>query len=95
MTDERAARATAEALIASWPTPRTEDEAFVVWKVEEHSRAWILHVNTRRWVRTRNMLDQAIGGCPLVVEKLNGELHNYGSGQHQEFQAWLDTPSEG
>ena len=95
MTDERAARATVEALIASWPAPRSDDEAFVVWKVEEHARAWILHVNTRRWVRSRNMLDEAIGGCPLVVEKATGELHNYGSGEYEESRAWLDDATEG
>jgi hypothetical protein len=90
MTDEGAARATAEGLIATWPTPGNEDEAFVVWKVEEHAHAWILHVNTRRWIRTRDMRDQAIGGCPLVVEKANGKLHNYGSGGYEKFRAWLD-----
>ena len=92
MIDEAKALAIAEAHIASWGPPQSDDEAFVIWNVAEHSRAWILAFNTRRWVRTRELRDQAIGSCPFVVDKATGELHLYGSGpeQHAEFQEWLD-----
>ena len=92
MIDEAGALATAEALIASWPEPESIDDGFVIWKVEEHSRAWILAFNTRRWGRTGSFRDQAIGSCPFVVDKVTGELHHYGSGpeQHAQFSDWLD-----
>lgn len=92
MIDEATARATAEAYIASWPPPASDDDAFVIWNVEEHSRAWVLAFKTRRWVRTRELRDQAIGSCPFVVDKASGELHLYGSGpeQYAEFKEWLD-----
>jgi len=88
--DEHRAREAAEAKIASLSAPRSEDEAFVIWQVEEHPRAWVLYFNTRRWVRTRDMRDMAVGSCPFVVDKATGEIHLYGSGQYKQFRAWLD-----
>lgn len=92
MIDEATARATAEARVASWPASASDDDAFVIWNVEEHSRAWVFAFNTRRWVRTRELRDQAVGASPLVVDKATGELHVYGSGpeQYAAFKEWLD-----
>lgn len=72
-----------------------EDEV-VVTEIETHSRSWIVHFATRRWLRTRSPSDQLVGTCPFVVDRTTGELHKYGSGsdEHSEFVNWLDeTPT--
>ena len=79
MVDEAAARRAAEAVIAGWSPSQSGDDEVVVWKVEEHSRAWVIHVATRRWLATRDFRDQLVGACPFVVEKATGRLHEYGS----------------
>jgi hypothetical protein len=85
--DEHWARREVERVIANWPPSPDPDEAFVVWKVEEHSRAWILHFATRRWIETRAFSDQAVGSCPFVVDKATGDVHLYGSGEYDTFMA--------
>lgn len=91
MTEDDARRA-GQAVIDSWPTygARSKDDQFVIHDVLEQKRAWIVYFNTVRWVRTRDMLDMAIGSCPFVVDKATGELHQYGSGEYEAFSAWLD-----
>ena len=91
MVDEGEARRQVEAAVASWPLPGSEpDEEVVVWKVEDQSRAWIVHVATRRWLKTRDMRDQLVGACPFVIDKSTGELHLFGSAEYEKFQAWRD-----
>lgn len=78
--------------MTGWPKPIVPDLEFVVWKVEEHSRAWILHFATRRWVASRSFSDLSVGACPFVVGKITGEVHLYGSApsENDKFRAWLD-----
>lgn len=92
MVDEEAARRAAEAIVAEWPRSPSPDEEVVVWRVDEHSRAWIVHVATRRWLATRDLSDQLVGSCPFVVDKTTGQLHQYGSGpdEYAKFRTWLD-----
>ena len=105
--DSDDARRIAEAEIARWnsqlqpnrlthprATEHDPDDEVVVTDIEVHERAWIVHVATRRWVRTQSFTDQLVGSCPLVVDK-EGVLHRYGSAQHEEFRAWLDDPARG
>lgn len=72
-----------------------EDEV-VVTDIESHSRAWIVHFATRRWVRTRAFTDLLVGTCPLVVDRSTGALHKYGSApsEYEKFRAWLDQDGE-
>lgn len=72
-------------------TSHDPDDEYVVTKVETHSRAWIVHFATRRWVRTRQFRDMVVGTSPLVIDRTTGELHVYGSAQHAEFDAWRDS----
>lgn len=96
MLDEMDARREGDRVIASWPETSAEDDKIVVWDVEEHSRAWILHYATRRWLRTRSISDQLVGSCPIVVDKRSGDVHVYGSGpaEYAKFKAWLDPHQE-
>ena len=55
--------------MAGWPAANDPRDEFVVWKVEEHARAWILRFKTRRWLDTRDFREQSIGACPFVVDK--------------------------
>jgi len=75
-------------------TSHDPDDEYVITEIETHSRAWIVHFASRRWVRTRSLSDQLVGTCPLVVDRITGDLHKYGSGEYAAFQAWLDTPSQ-
>jgi hypothetical protein len=92
MVDEAAARRAVDAVIAEWSKAAGE---VVISKVEEQSRAWVVHVASRRWVETRYLLEELIGTCPFVVEKATGQLHQYGSAldEYLRFTAWLDTAS--
>lgn len=103
MIDEQAARVLADAEVARWSaadaTARASvglaadpDSEVVVWKAEEHSRAWIFHYATRRWLRTRAFSDTTVGASPIVVDRTTGELHVYGSAppEHAKFVALLD-----
>jgi hypothetical protein len=47
--------------MAGWPAANDPRDEFVVWKVEEHARAWILRFETRRWLDTRDFREQSIG----------------------------------
>jgi len=96
MVNEVVARRAVEAVLTEWPPPSNRDEEVVVWKVDEHSTAWIVHVATRRWLETRDLRDQLVGACPFVVEKATGRLHKYGSApdEHAKFTAWLDSAPE-
>ncbi|WP_207006073.1 YrhB domain-containing protein [Nocardioides aromaticivorans] len=105
--DVEDARRLAEVELAHWNSKLTpnrlkdphatahdpEDEV-VVTEVETHSRAWIVHFATRRWLRTRSVSDQLVGACPFVIDRITGELHTYGSGPdgHSAFVKWLDVP---
>jgi hypothetical protein len=94
--DEASARRAVEAKLAAWPPagdPDDPDDEVVVWKVDEHSRAWVVYVATRRWVRTRELSAMLVGTSPFVVEKASGALHVYGSGPDEWawFEAWLDS----
>jgi len=91
--DEAAARAAVEEALAAWPAPEQPDEGVEVWKVEKHSRAWILHFATRRWIASRDFRDQLVGTCPFVVDKVSGDVHLYGSGpdEYERFKSWLDS----
>lgn len=86
------ARLTPNRLKDPHATAHDPEDEVVVAKVETHSRAWIVHFATRRWLRTRSLSDQLIGTCPLVVDRTTGELHKYGSGpdEHSKFVTWLD-----
>jgi hypothetical protein len=92
VVDEHAALKLAESVLADWTTSVDPDEELVVWKIDEHPRVWIAYFASRRWVRTRDILDQLVGACPFVIEKVSGELHVYGSGPdgYAKFKAWLD-----
>jgi hypothetical protein len=105
--DEAGARRVAEAELARWNArltpdrtarpPETEidpEREFVVWRIEGHERAWIVHFATRRWLRTRATSDLVVGSCPLVVDRATGELHHYGSGPdgYADFLSWCDHP---
>lgn len=94
MVDEAAARAAAEAALAGqeWVRRDDPDDEVVIWKVENHARAWVLHFATRRWLRTRDWQDVLVGACPFVVDKASGQLHLYGSApaEYEKFVAWLD-----
>jgi hypothetical protein len=72
------------------------DDDVVVWRIDEHHRAWIVHVATRRWLKTRHISDQLVGSCPFVIDKATGQLHQYGSAppDHEKFVAWLDPEPE-
>lgn len=103
MIDEEAARALADAEVARWSADDSTARAsvglavdpereVVVWKVEAHSRAWVFHYATRRWLRTRAPVDATVGASPIVVDRTTGELHIYGSApsEHAKYVAWLD-----
>ncbi len=92
MVSEDAARAAAEEVIATWSRPVTHEAEIVVWKIEDHARAWVLHFATRRWLRTRDFRDLLGGSCPIVVDKASGRVHLYGSApaEYEKFLAWLD-----
>lgn len=92
MIDEDDARGAVSAMMSEGQASREPDKQVVVWKVEEHSRAWVLHVATRRWLRTREWRDELIGAMPYIVDKKTGQVHLYGSGPdgYAEFQTWLD-----
>ncbi|MEV6272665.1 YrhB domain-containing protein [Kribbella sp. NPDC051936] len=93
MIDEGEARTAVDAALADWPPPAKPDEQVVVWKVDEHSQAWVVHVATRRWLRTQDFRDLLVGACPFVVEKATGQVHLYGSAptEYAKFRAWLDN----
>lgn len=96
MVSEHAARAAAEAVIAGWGQAANPDDAVVIWKVDEHARAWVVHYATRRWIRTKGFSDQLVGSCPLVVDKASGQVYQYGSApdEYEKFVAWLDERPE-
>lgn len=73
-------------------TAHDPEDEYVVERVEEQSRAWVVYFATRRWVRTRNWRDEAVGALPFIVAKDSGELHRYGSGPEgwKQFTSWLD-----
>jgi hypothetical protein len=79
-------------LLAGWPPATDPGDGVVVWKVEEHGRAWILHFATRGWLDSRDFRDQLVGACPFVVDKETGQVHPFGSApqEHDKFTAWLD-----
>ena len=92
MVSEAQARQAVGEVMAGWPDANDPRDEIVVWKVEEHTRAWILHFATRRWLDTRDFLHQLVGACPFVVDKETGEVHQYGSApqEYDKFSAWLD-----
>lgn len=91
MLDEEAARRAVANVMAGWP-PAAGDDEIVIWDAEEHSRAWILHYATRKWLRTRSFSDQLVGSCPFVVDKRSGDVHLYGSApaEYDKFKTWID-----
>jgi hypothetical protein len=96
MVDEADARSAVESVMAGWPKPNTPDKKFVVWRIEEHSRAWILHFATQRWIASRSFSDLSVGSSPFVVDKTTGDVHLYGSApsEYDKFRAWLDGNDE-
>ena len=97
MVNEATARGEVERIMACWrPKPNVAEDEFVVWNVEEHSRAWILHFATRRWIASRSFSDLTVGACPFVVDKTTGDVHVYGSApsEYDKFKAWLDDDNE-
>lgn len=74
-------------------TSHDPDDEWVITRIEAHSRAWVVHFASRRWVRTQSLSDTLVGTCPLVVERATGELHVYGSAELDKFDAWLDSRS--
>jgi hypothetical protein len=69
--DEGEARTAVDAALADWPPPAMPDEQVVVWKVDEHSQAWVVHVATRRWLRTQDFRDWA---WPVLTDIRDQEL---------------------
>ncbi|MFI7588555.1 YrhB domain-containing protein [Spongisporangium articulatum] len=95
--DEETARSRADAEVATWHPHRTDpDDEVVVWKLEEHSRAWVAYFATRRWLRSRDRRDQLVGSCPLVIDKVTAHVHRYGSApaQYALYEAWLDATDD-
>ncbi|GAA1978092.1 hypothetical protein GCM10009817_18190 [Terrabacter lapilli] len=92
MLDEATARREVESVMPGWPKPASPDPEFVVWKVQEHSRAWIAHFATRRWVASRSISDLSVGSSAFVVDKATGAVHLYGSApsEYDKFRLWLD-----
>lgn len=72
-------------------TSHDPGDEVVVTDVKEHQQAWIVQFASRRWLETRSTSDMLIGTCPLVIDRATGDLHVYGSGEHDKFQAWLDA----
>jgi hypothetical protein len=100
------ARRTAQAELKRWndaliPDRLTDPHAtshdpgdeVVVTGVDEHTRAWVVYFATKRWLETRDVSDALAGTCPLVVDKATGDLHVYGSGEHSQYEVWLDPPT--
>ncbi|WP_186449666.1 YrhB domain-containing protein [Nocardioides sp. J9] len=103
--DANDAKRIAEAELARWNSTLTPNrlvnpqatshdprDGYVVTSIETHSRAWIVHFATKRWLETRSISDSVVGTCPLVIDRATGELHAYGSAEHSKFHAWLDEP---
>jgi hypothetical protein len=74
-------------------TTHDSGDEVVVRDVEEHSRAWVIHYASRRWVETRAFRDLLVGACPIVIGKATGETYVYGSAEYEKFQSWLDSDS--
>ncbi|WP_139984513.1 YrhB domain-containing protein [Nocardioides litoris] len=51
-----------------------------------HARAWVVRCATRRWVRTRDVREQLVGACPLVVDTT--DVHVYGSAPSKHTSSW-------
>ena len=73
-------------------TSHDPGDEYVITKIETHTRAWIVHFATRRWLQTQSISDMVVGTSPLVVDRATGELHVYGSTEHAKFDTWLDGP---
>lgn len=99
------ARRIADAELARWNSTLTPNrltsphgtshdpgDEYVVFDVDPHSRAWIVHFGTRRWLETRSISDAVVGTCSLGIDRATGELHVYGSAEFAKFDAWLDVP---
>lgn len=83
--------AIADEVVSGWAV-REDNGKVVIWRLDDHDRAWIAHFATERWLETRSVSDQLVGRCPLVIEKVTGRVHQYGSGpdEYARFLEWLD-----
>jgi hypothetical protein len=71
-------------------TSHDPDDEVVITQIDSHSRAWVVHFASRRWVKTQSLSDVLVGTSPLVIDRMTGDLHVYGSAEQIEFEAWLD-----
>jgi hypothetical protein len=76
--------------MAGWAAANDARDELVVWKLKDHAWAWIFRFEMRRWLDDRDFWDQSVVGCPLVMDKATGQVHQYGSGHYDKFAAWLD-----
>jgi hypothetical protein len=103
--DVNEAKRIAEAELDRWNSALTPDrlanphatshdpgDEYVITNIETHTRAWIVHFATKRWLETRSISDVVVGSSPIMVDRATGELHVYGSAEHAKFDAWLGRP---
>jgi hypothetical protein len=68
-------------------TSHDPGDEVVVTQIDTHSRAWIVHFRSRRWLETPSISNALVGTCPLVIDRVTGDLHVYGSAEFTKFGA--------
>ncbi|MCR6482900.1 YrhB family protein [Amycolatopsis sp. OK19-0408] len=62
----------------------------VVMAVRPHRLGWVVHSQTERYARTRDMLDMAVGHGPFIVDGVDGSLHQVHATATIEDGSWID-----
>ncbi|MFJ9459736.1 YrhB domain-containing protein [Kitasatospora sp. NPDC101447] len=57
----------------TWAGPVTE---WAVYHVEEHAVGWLVFWNTAEYARTRDLLHNAAGAGPYLVDRQDGSIHH-------------------
>lgn len=62
----------------------------VVTDISPHRLGWVVHSQSERYVRTREMTDAVVGHGPLLVDGVDGSLHALHVTADLESGAWIE-----
>ncbi|MEQ0557941.1 YrhB domain-containing protein [Amycolatopsis sp. NEAU-NG30] len=74
--------------LAEWPA--RGGPAMVITDVAPHRLGWVIHAQSERYARTREMTDMVVGHGPFLVDGVDGSLHMVHATVDLESAEWIE-----
>ncbi|HEY0737291.1 MAG TPA: YrhB domain-containing protein [Herpetosiphonaceae bacterium] len=84
MIDRKTAERMVHELINGGHTSNSDERIIIDDATIEKPYGWVFFYNSRRFLETEDFSYYLVGQGPVIVEKVDGSIHEFGSAQHPD-----------